>query len=563
MSPSPATGPRSAVRPAEVSVTSAVLHEAALAVPEKLARSGGDSGGAGPGPAGRRRALHRLPWALLAIVAIQAALSLGLVWSNTAFQDEALYLWAGHTEWSHWLHGAPVPAFQAYFSGSPVVYPPLGALADTYGGLAAARLLSLGFMLGATSLLYYVTHRIFGGRSAFFSAALFAGLGVTQFLGALATYDAMTVAMLALATWLGIRAADSSPAPRLALLVLAGGALALADATKYATSLFDPVVLAAVAMYGWRQRGRRAGVVAAAVPLLTLAVLLGAALQVGGHSYWQGVTFTTLARSGGDVPAPGILYVSAKWIGSVILLALIGAASVFAKHHQWSMRFLAGILSGAVFLAPAEQARINTVTSLFKHVGFGAWFGCIVGGFALASLLDAVPAPKVAGAVRVGLAVTIASALVGIAFATSHFASWPDSGSFISRLSPVAAASHGPILEDNYIPEYYIPDLRWRTTITPFSFYYLDPVTGRKRRGPSAYADAINHSYFSIIALGSTNTAQEDASISRDIAAAGTYRLAAVVPYVANGSHGVYKIWVRDTSRAGRKAAAGHDRRLH
>jgi hypothetical protein len=149
-----------------------------------LARPGGDPGGAGPGPAGRRRALHRLPWALLAIVAIQAALSLWLVWSNTAFQDEALYLWAGHTEWSHWLHGAPVPAFQAYFSGSPVVYPPLGALADTYGGLAAARLLSLGFMLGATSLLYHVTHRIFGSRSAFFSAALFAGLGVTQFLGA-------------------------------------------------------------------------------------------------------------------------------------------------------------------------------------------------------------------------------------------------------------------------------------------------------------------------------------------------------------------------------------------
>ena len=544
-------------------MTSAASQEAALAVLVTLARPGGDTGGAGPGSAGRRRALHRLPWPLLAILAIQAALSLRLVWSNTAFEDEALYLWAGHMEWSHWLYGAPVPAFQAYFSGAPIVYPALGALADTYGGLAAARLLSLCFMLGATSLLYLVTRRIFGSRSALFSAALVAGLGATQFLGALATYDAMTLALLALATWLGIRAADSSPAPRLALLVLAGGALALADVTKYAAGLLDPVVIAAAALFGWRQRGRRAGLVAATVMLLAPTVLLGAALQVGGHAYGQGVTSTTLTRSGGGVPAPGILYLSAMWIGSVILLALIGAASVFAKHRHWSTRCLAGVLAGGVFLAPAEQARIHTVTSLFKHVGFGAWFGCVVGGFALASLLDAVPVPKVAGAVRVGLAATIASAVAGIAFATSHFASWPDSSSFIARLSPVAAASRGPILEDNYIPEYYIPDLRWRTTITPFSFYYPDPVTGRKKHGLSAYADAIRHSYFSIIALGSTSTAQEDISISRDIAAAGTYRLAAVVPYVANGSHGAYKIWVRGTSPAGRKAAASHDRRLH
>ncbi|MEP7024514.1 MAG: glycosyltransferase family 39 protein, partial [Actinomycetota bacterium] len=535
----------------------AVSQERALGVLTTLA----NAGGAGPGPAGRRRSLHRPPWLLLAILGIQAVLSLRLVWSNTAFQDEALYLWAGHVEWSHWLYGAPVPTFQTYFSGAPVVYPAMGALADTYGGLAAARLLSLCFMLGATSLLYHVTRCIFGRRSALFSAALFAGLGATQFLGAFATYDAMAIALLALATWLGIRAADSSPAARLALLVLAGSVLAVADVTKYAASLFDPVVIAAVAMYGWRERGRLAGIVAAAVPLLTLAVLLGAALEAGGHAYWHGVTFTTVARSGGDVPAAGILYVSAKWIGSVVLLALIGAAAVFAKHRQWSMRCMAVVLSGAVFLVPAEQARIHTVTSLFKHVGFGAWFGCIVGGFALAALLDAVPVPKVAGAVRVGLAVTIASAIFGIAFAAANLATWPNSSPLIARLAPVAMANPGPILEDNYIPQYYIPGLRWRTTITPFNFYYLDPGTGRKEHGPSAYANAIRYGYFPIIVLGSMNTAPEDGSISRYIAAAGTYRLAAVVPYVTNGSQGAYRIWVRATSTAGRQAAAGHDHR--
>jgi len=119
-------------------------------------------------------------------------------------------------------------------------------LADSYGGLATARVLSLFFMLAATALLYSTTRRIFDRRAAFFAAALFAGLGATQFLGAFATYDAMAVAMLALASWLGVRAAAMGRRARLFLLILAGAALALANATKYASGLFDPVVIAGI-----------------------------------------------------------------------------------------------------------------------------------------------------------------------------------------------------------------------------------------------------------------------------------------------------------------------------
>ena len=70
---------------------------------------------------------------------MQAILSLRLTWSNTAFQDEGLYLRAGHLEWTRWLHQAAIPDFPSYFSGAPVIYPPLGAVADSLGGLAAAR----------------------------------------------------------------------------------------------------------------------------------------------------------------------------------------------------------------------------------------------------------------------------------------------------------------------------------------------------------------------------------------------------------------------------------------
>ena len=66
-------------------------------------------------------------WPLLAVLAVQAVLSLRLVGADTAFEDEAEYLWAGHLEWAHVLHGSPLPQFPAYFSGAPVIYPPLGA----------------------------------------------------------------------------------------------------------------------------------------------------------------------------------------------------------------------------------------------------------------------------------------------------------------------------------------------------------------------------------------------------------------------------------------------------
>ncbi|HXW44833.1 MAG TPA: hypothetical protein VEL03_08610, partial [Streptosporangiaceae bacterium] len=72
-------------------------------------------------------------WPLALVLAIQAVLTLRLIWSNTAFSDEALYLWAGRLELTHLLNGQSVPSFASYFSGSPVLYPPLGAIAAALG----------------------------------------------------------------------------------------------------------------------------------------------------------------------------------------------------------------------------------------------------------------------------------------------------------------------------------------------------------------------------------------------------------------------------------------------
>src|SRR6185312_6945772 len=122
----------------------------------------------------------------------------------------------GRLELAHLLHGAPVPGFQTYFSGAPVVYPVLAGLADELGGLATVRLLSLVLMLCATVLCYATGRRLYNRRSGLFAAGLFAGTGAAQFLGAFATYDALAIFLLASATWLGVRSAwCKGPAARI------------------------------------------------------------------------------------------------------------------------------------------------------------------------------------------------------------------------------------------------------------------------------------------------------------------------------------------------------------
>src|SRR5215813_11376923 len=125
---------------------------------------------------GLGRALASQRWPLVVVLATQAALSARLVPSNTAFQDEGLYLWSGHLELAHLLHHAQIPDFPSYFSGAPVIYPVIAALADEVGGLTGARLLSLAFILVTTVLLHGMTRRFFSSRAAgFFAAVLFAG----------------------------------------------------------------------------------------------------------------------------------------------------------------------------------------------------------------------------------------------------------------------------------------------------------------------------------------------------------------------------------------------------
>ncbi len=528
------------------------------------------------GPGTVERLLGARGWPLAIVLVIQLGLSLSLVWKTTAFLDEALYLSVGHLELAHFLHDAPMPQVSYYLSGSPLVYPPLAAAADTVGGLAAARLLSLAFMLLATVLLHGVCRRLTGSRTAaFFAAALFAGLGPTQYLGALATYDAMALALLALATWLGVRAAEQSEAARYALISAGGIAMMAADAAKYAAALFDPVAVLVVALACWRAQGRLQGLTAGGVMTLAAAVPLAAGYYLAGPSLRQGVSATTVDRAQGSDSIGSVVGLSAHATGVIAILAVLGAALCMYKMRRGPAWALALVLAGAEFLAPAEQARIHTLTSLYKHVDYGAWFACMMAGYLLGEWSAGLkrtsrdePRPRppryVDGpdgpdgrswALALSIAVSLLAGISSTKTIGTEYAGWPNSRPVMAALSRLLKPADYYLVEDPSLVTYYLrSQISFLHVDSTFGFSYTDPQTGQRLVNVPAYALAIRQGYFAAIVIRFGATAALDRTLVRDMRASGRYRLTEVVPYRTSYGPGAYQIWTLVAGPAGRRS---------
>jgi len=501
---------------------------------------------------------HSRAWgglALLMVLTVQAVLSFRLVRADTAFVDEATYLWAGHLEWAHWLHGAAIPPFPAYFSGAPVIYPPLGALADSIAGLAAARVLSLVLMLGATALLWGTAGRLFGQRAAFFAAALFAVLGTTLHLGAFATYDALSVMLVALAGWCVVRAGQRGEGT--GWMVAAGGALALANAAAYSSALFDVVVVALALLtavpLGGKAAARRCAVVA-----IVVVVPVTVGLLAGGSTYVTGVEQTTLARAAGPDSPLSVVADAWSWTGLVMILAVCGVIFSWAGRQGRARTWLLAVLAAAAVLGPLEQARLHTLASLNKHVGLGAWFAAIAAGYAVDRFIAAAPAGRMrsitGGACLLALAFPVA---LGASQSWTFSTDWPDATSFIAILRPLADHGGGRLLvEDASIARYYLSTgsqwRRWSSTRNivlpsggntggPAS---ADGVTGAGNAG--VFAEFITRGYFSSVALNFADTTALDHQIAADLRHSHHYRIVEVVPYgteAAPADQGTYVIW--------------------
>lgn len=489
-------------------------------------------------PARTRRLAIPLP--LVIILTAQAVLSARFLHANTAFGDEALYLWAGHLEWSHWLHGTHIPPFATWFSGSPVIYPPIAALADSAGGLAAARLLSLVFMLGVTVLLWATTSRLSSRQHAFFAALLFSVIGPTLHLGAFATYDSMALFFVAVAAWCACGAREREDAT--GWIVAAAVSLALANAIKYASAIFDPIVVVMAVLSACPRPGGKAALRRGTLLLTGLAGTLAVLLRLGGWWYITGISQTTTMRPDGGTPVSRVLAESWQWTALVVVAALTGVVLSILKGSSRARTWLIATLAAAALLVPLEQMRVQTTVSLNKHVDFGAWFASIAAGYALSCLATWLR-PRYA---KLMATICLSAAMVPVAIAGASQAqamdNWPGAAHLVAFLKPVTSDGGRFLAETDDVPEYYLPQTSWRQWSNTFSITRPD---GRQQSvdGRSApYALAIRHHYFSLIVLSFSETAVMDQAITRVLRATPGYRVIGIVPY-GGPVPGDYTVW--------------------
>jgi hypothetical protein len=526
--------------------------------------------------AGRRLALLSHP--LTVICAIQAAGSLALVWSNTAFTDEADYLRIGHLLIGHWLHGKSWPAGYAekVLSGAPAIYPPLGAMADSVGGLAGARILSLAFMVAATVLVYRTAERLLGGTVAVIAAALWA-LSEPVLRLAFATYDPMSVFLVALAAWLATEAAYRR---RQSVLVLSSAvALGLAVAVAYSALAVTPVVIA-VAFLTWRCHvdTRLACYRTAALTAAAVAVF---AVVITASGSWAGITFTVINRKMNDYQDTAlILGHVALYSGLIIVLALTGALAA-AREPDRRFRLLLVTLGATALVVPAAQLYMRTGWALDKHVAYGMWFASMAAGYGCVAIARWLREAGITSR-RLWLAAELTALVVVAAanwqLASATFRSWPDATSFVRSFERVAPRNTGTIYASaqKRVAAYYAPEGArwWLWKVTAIS---LDPPGVPHSGWYSYYAGRLRTAGYGLIALfyerppgmalpdggpaGQGDATRLGAELGRlapmKVSEPGVpvltralehdheFRLVAIGPYDSVSQDGIYAIWLR------------------
>jgi 4-amino-4-deoxy-L-arabinose transferase-like glycosyltransferase len=471
-----------------------------------------------------------------AILALQTVASLGL--RNTAFQDEALYLYAGRQYFNFLRGGPPVTEpYGQYFAGLPYFYPLLAGIVDSVGGLEAARLLSLGFMLLVTLLVYQMTAFLYNRSSALVAAALFSIQGVVLYLGHFATFDAMCLFLLALATVLAVRADWRSWWFTAAVV---GVVLALAIAAKFAALLFTPSVVAILAWqllrkHGWKQ-AVLAGTIAGAIAVTGLAVP-----ALVDKNVLIGLTHTTTERVA-IIPTSRIAIAerAALLAGGLVLLGGIGLILAGRRGVVVALIFL-----GSTLLAPGYHIYKTEIVSLQKHVVFSLFFAAPLAGYAVTRISGIGQGTFANRRWIVVLAVCLLAFSIGVQQAGELFREWPNTQALMNVLLTQVRPSGRYLAEEMEVPRYYLQNTvafwQWNQL---YWFYYTDKQ-GRQLSGVEAYKAAISEGYFNLVILRYGPNVATDYAIESGLKSGEHYELIARIPETTAFGSGNYWVWRR------------------
>lgn len=305
---------------------------------------------------------------LIILLVLLAALTLRL--SNTAFIDEAFSINVGHDYLGYWLTGNGLGVYGGSYAGLPFVYPVLAAALDTLGGLPLVRAFSLLCIIAATVLVHRALAHLGYRAEGMLAAVAFALTGPVMAVGALATSDALVIAMLAGASWLGVRKGGASP-------VLAGVILGLVPVIKYSAVIFLPLVLVLLFLTSVRRQALVSGVFAVAIPAIAWLIWsdqISEAIALNTTN-WA----TPTASTSGD-----LLALMTVDIGIILVIAVAGLVLLARRGPRPAVLGLLLLVGGLAL--PVAQLVLGAETSFDKHMAFSALFLAPLAGHALARL---------------------------------------------------------------------------------------------------------------------------------------------------------------------------------
>ncbi|HMC40204.1 MAG TPA: hypothetical protein VKI19_11115, partial [Acidimicrobiales bacterium] len=404
--------------------------------------------------------------------------------------------------------------------------------------------------------------RLWGRPAGWLAAGIWVTTQGVQYLGSFATYDAMSLMLITVAAWMVVRFGSASRVPN--AIYLAAPVMLLANATKYASALYDLVVIALAYFVVAYFHAWRAALRVSATLLSFMIIGITAGLALAPPSYLAGITSTTLTRPPSTAPVSRVLFTSWTWVGCIAVLAVIALLSAVALHRRQltdgqdpdrrRATALSGVLAvgaAAVLLAPLNQARIHTETSLSKHVTFGAWFAAMAAGWLFSNLIRRDGRNSWLRLSTAGVAVLAAGgALVPLGVAGKHQADrldneWSNSTLVVNALRPLVAHSTKPVLMDqSEIPAYYLEnDLTLPNWVNTYYYAYTPPGTSDNLVGSAAYTAAVDNGEFSVIALDYGTQHKVDHAVQAAVHASGRYRW--VGNYTSTDKFGrdTYVVW--------------------
>jgi hypothetical protein len=403
-----------------------------------------------------RRALKRFNWPLAAILAVQAGFSLSLVRSNTAYFDEAQHILNGEQEWRNLMHGTPLPTYTE--AGARQIYPLIAALANSIGGLTAARILSLCFMLVASLLLYQTGVRLFGRTAALAGVALWAVSEPVLRL-AFATWDPLACLLVITSLWLAVRAGVSRH--KTTLVALAALALAVAGVTSLPFLIYVPVVMVVVLLV-WITQMRVLRAICWALGFMLCSAGLVLVLLTVLH-LWSNVELLAAYRpalgqsSFGSANGRALVTRMAwTWDGLIFVAACAAAITGVAFERSRLRWLLLAALALSALPVPLYQIHISSGIGLDKQMSAGTGMAALAAGWLVARLRPESWRP--AAAWLAAGALMLYPAFTGLSNARETFRSWPDTSALTAALTPLKGASRPVLISaaDGVITQYYL-----------------------------------------------------------------------------------------------------------